>query len=321
MMTSELLELALLDAFGLLEGSECDAFEQALADASDGVRDQVRLEQERILNSDLANLGSDEPSDALRARVIEAVRDAMHAERAAESEVSASSVQDRRASGVIAHIADAAMPEAAEDAAPVHRHRSRGIRPVAVWRAAAVAFAAASVVFGWSTFQLRSEYENLSQAQEDDALFEALAAEVGRQFVVDALVDPDTERHFLRQVADTGRAVKAEAAVWTNPGWNTARFFAVPHPLADSPREITVWMPALSSRFAHASSIEDEVSVDPSSNTESSIGPQYVCTRSDPRQSSSHAAALCTGSTTLTEASEVSECAHDAAGARAAARI
>ncbi len=212
MTTRELLELALLDAFGLLEEQECIAFEVDLAAASSGVRAQVRAEQDRIMRTELADLNkavAEEPTEALRFRVLEAVK--------------VSRLGDARplSAQAVAHDAQSPMDI---------RVARRRLKSVAVWRAATVAFAAASVVFGWTTFQMRAEYDTLAQAQADDALFESLASEFGRQFVVDALVDPDTQRHFLRQVAGPERQVKAEAAVWVNPQWNSARFFAVSLP-------------------------------------------------------------------------------------------
>lgn len=212
MTTRELLELALLDAFGVLEESECTDFEAALLAASTGVRAQVRTEQDRIMRTELAELAQGEPEASLRERVLEAVLEAKLGE-----------VQEQQSRPLSLHAV-----EQSSDSLPLRGHRR--LRAVAVWRAAALAFAAASVVFGWSTFRMRAEYESLAQAQADDALFESLAAELGRQFVVDALVDPDTQRHYLRQVVETDRKVKAEAAVWVHPDWNSARFFAVSLP-------------------------------------------------------------------------------------------
>ncbi len=212
MTTHELLELALLDAFGVLEESECADFEAALLAASTGVRAQVRTEQDRIMRTELAELAQGEPDSSLRERVIEAVRSAQIGQVPANQSRPLSLHAVEQSSDSLAF------------------RGPRRLRALAVWRAAALAFAAASVVFGWSTFQMRAQYETLAQAQADDALFESLAAEFGRQFVVDALVDPDTQRHFLRQVVNTDRKVKAEAAVWVHPDWSSARFFAISLP-------------------------------------------------------------------------------------------
>lgn len=213
MSTRELLELALLDAFGVLDEGECADFESALAASSTSVRAQVRSEQDRIMRTELAELAQGEPDESLRDRVLEAVRQA----RLEQTR------QHRGARPLSLH----AVEQDAQ-AFPMRRHRK--FSALVVWRAAALAFAAATVVFGWSTFQMRAQYETLAQAQSDDALFESLAAEFGREFVVDALVDPDTQRHFLRQVVDTDHGVKAEAAVWMNPDWKAARFFAISLP-------------------------------------------------------------------------------------------
>src|SRR5688572_23634462 len=76
MTTQELIELAVLDAMGLLDEEEREAFDGAFGAAAPAVQAQVRREQTRIsLSQDL--LPDVEPPAGLRSLVLEAVRKAM----------------------------------------------------------------------------------------------------------------------------------------------------------------------------------------------------------------------------------------------------
>jgi hypothetical protein len=224
MLTSELLEHALLDAVGLLEDDERLAFDQAFAAASPAIQAHVRAEQTRFVRSEIALLPQTEPPAALRAAVIEAVRNARLSETAASPAATSGRATTAR---TLQNTAGQGNFGQGNPGQPI---RHRRLRAVSVWRASALAFAAAAVVFGWSTFQMRTEYSRLAEAQRTDADFEAMAAEFGRQFVVDALVDSDTQRYTFRNASTSGKAGEARAAVWNNPDWKTARFFAVSLP-------------------------------------------------------------------------------------------
>ena len=76
MKTQELIELAVLDAMGLLDEAEREAFEAGFSSASPAVQAQVRREQTRLCLSE-ALLPDEEPPAGLRALVVEAVRKAM----------------------------------------------------------------------------------------------------------------------------------------------------------------------------------------------------------------------------------------------------
>jgi len=214
MTTRELLEHALLDALGLLDDDERTAFDTAFSAAPASIQAQVRREQTRIVQSEIALLPDAQPSASLRAAVVDAVRKA------------------RLGDVPVEHVsADSRVGSLAESQAPSsYPIRHRRLKAVSVWRAAALAFAAASVVFGWSTFQMYAEHERLVTAQRDDALFEALAEQFGRQFVIDAMVDADTQRYAFRTVSVENVTSAARAAVWRHPNWPTSRFFAVSLP-------------------------------------------------------------------------------------------
>lgn len=205
MTTHELLENALLDALGLLDDDERASFDAAFRAAPSAIQAQIRREQTRIIEAEIGQLPEVEPSVTLRAAVLEAVRNAR-----------------------LGH-----TPRQHQQAEPVpasYQIRHKKLKPVTVWRAAALAFAAASVVFGWSTFHMFGEHTRLAAAQRDDALFEALAEQFGRQFVIDAMVDADTQRHVFRTVSTEQTVAAARAAVWRHPSWPTSRFFCVSLP-------------------------------------------------------------------------------------------
>ncbi len=128
MTTHELIEYAALDALGLLEPHERDAFEAAFAKAPPHVQAHVRREQKRFAVSSEAMLPDVDAPAGLRFKVLAAVRDAM------------------------------------KKASPLHvnRERQRQGQPLllqfwssaAMWRVAAVALATASVTLGVVTFNM-----------------------------------------------------------------------------------------------------------------------------------------------------------------------
>lgn len=119
MSTRELLELASLDAMGLLDDEEREGFDSAFRAAPPEVQARVRKEQARFANADHL-LPPVDPPAGLRARVISAVRDAIAAVRGEEQDV-------------LATIGTASS--AIRNTAPM-------------WRAACIGFATASLVLG-----------------------------------------------------------------------------------------------------------------------------------------------------------------------------
>lgn len=120
MTTKELLELASLDALGLLDEQEREEFEKAFRAAAPEVKDQLRREQSRFADLDRW-LPAVEPPATLKTSVMNAVREAIHA-------VSAP------APAVAGRITPSSMPSW-WNTAPL-------------WRAACIGFATASVVLG-----------------------------------------------------------------------------------------------------------------------------------------------------------------------------
>jgi hypothetical protein len=81
MKLNELLENAVLDAYGLLDEEQRLAFERAFRAAPQSVRDQIRREQERVAGFE-SSLSQEHPNPELKERVVGAVLAEMEAERA-----------------------------------------------------------------------------------------------------------------------------------------------------------------------------------------------------------------------------------------------
>lgn len=138
MTTKEILELATLDALGLLEDDERREFERAFRQATPSVQRQVRDEQMR-LTGDAGLLPDVEPASNLRDRVIARVRDAMQA------------VADRTSSvDVLGRIGPSIW--------------SLRFNVSPLWRAACIGFATATVVLLTVTFTMQREYRNAMAA-------------------------------------------------------------------------------------------------------------------------------------------------------------
>lgn len=204
MTLHELLEAAQLDALGLLDAEEQQAFEKAFVAAAPAVRDQVRREQSRLcrLESVLPDVA---PAADLRQRVLSAVAAAQAAETL--SELSGSPLDGATLHGT-GRNGPAVLPE---------RRVSR------LWRASAVGMAAAAVVFGITTIQLRNEYTQLAKQIEDQTLMNDLVLKLGAEHVSDFIFDQSTRRVVF---APADPSFRGQATMWLNADWEKARFFA-----------------------------------------------------------------------------------------------
>lgn len=191
MKTHELIESALLDAFGLLDDEEREAFERAFAAASPAVQAQVRREQTRFASMDMLLPDAALPAD-LKARVLERVRRAIAAEAA----------------------------PAQGTHAPLPFVRSRRVSPV--WRAGALACAAAAVVFAVTAIEMRVKYDELNRTIQSDVLLSKMLETMGPNHLTEMLFDGRTERVVF---SPSDPAATGEASVWVNPDWQQARLF------------------------------------------------------------------------------------------------
>ncbi|MEZ6233149.1 MAG: hypothetical protein R3B68_03060 [Phycisphaerales bacterium] len=187
MKTQELIELAVLDAMGLLDEEEREAFDAAFDRAAPAIQAQVRREQTRLCLCD-GLLPDVEPPAGMRSLVVEAVR-----------------------------------KEMASPARPRHRHARNAVlalvpaRQVSpMWRAASVGFAAAALVLGTTFLSLRAELDALNQNLENDRLISAMQSAVGSPYVVALLTDSRAE---VRDFTPVAPGTRGQARLWTHPQW------------------------------------------------------------------------------------------------------
>lgn len=156
MTTQELIEQAVLDALGLLDESERENFDASFRAAPPAVQAQIRRQQTRFADLDMLLPDVEAPA-GLRAAVVEAVREAM------------------------------AKTETEALTAP-RLHVSRNVAPV--WRSAALALAAACVVFAVVTFEIRGSYEDILLSLQRDQIPDDVLRTLGPSFR-EAFFDPD----------------------------------------------------------------------------------------------------------------------------------
>jgi hypothetical protein len=210
MTMHELIELAVLDAQGMLDPAEQAAFEAALASAPAVVREQVRIEQDRLCDIEHL-LPEDMPRPELRELVVAAVRAAMRTESAAPS-------------GVVARIGSQGVVNARAGLAPAQPTLRMAPRVHRLWRAAAIGLATATV--GLVLFNLRTVQEQRQASRQ--LVINRLYDGVGATLIEDMLFDANTTaRSFARTgvVSGEGSVVPASASVWHNPDWSSARLF------------------------------------------------------------------------------------------------
>lgn len=190
MTTQEMIEFALLDAVGLLDEQEREAFERAFGAAAPAVQAQVRREQTRLSQIEML-LPDVSPPAGLRAAVIEAVRRAMAAE--------------------------AEEPATLAFAPPMAR--SRGVSRW--WRAGSLGLATAAAVFMCVSAFLWNANLQLRANIQGDVVLKLMAEQLGHAYVRDVLLDSDTQRQVFTRVAEGS---KAEASIFVNPEWRNSMF-------------------------------------------------------------------------------------------------
>ncbi len=182
--THEIMELARLDALGMLDTDERVVFERAFQDASPALREQIRREQNRL--TDISDLLPDvEPPQDLRGRVLHAVRDAMTA------------VTGRTSGDVLARIE------------PLAVNMRRNVSPV--WRAACIGFATATILLMGISFSQHTTYEDALQAVRDGELAEQIAIQLGSQFH-ETFFSPTADHVAFIPVADSTAVGKSSVA-------------------------------------------------------------------------------------------------------------
>lgn len=211
MTTQDLIELNTLHAFGMLDDHERAAYESALESAPAAVRRQVFAEARRL--ADLGDLlPEEEPSAELRDIVLAAVRAAMR-EQEVEQRLAASKTEPAPAiAGRISYAKDSRR--VAQPSLP------RGNRVHAVWRAAAIGLAAATVALTVVSAQNRDVYNQL----DNEVLLTKAYDAMGAEFVESMIMDENSVKVAFSPVS-TSTPTTADAAVWHNGDWNTSLLF------------------------------------------------------------------------------------------------
>jgi len=185
---NELVELATLDAFGLLPAADAVKFEQAFMTASSEVQAEIRRIQSDLA-ADSTGLCDEEPSAALRQRVLDAVSQTIESE--AER---------------LAPLATIGSPFAAEPAHVVaNTTETTGGFLASVWTWRMAALVMFGVVITLAVFNATSSREATMMATTYTTLntFDELEAQFGPQFT-EFIDNPNCRQYYLRAVDGEG---------------------------------------------------------------------------------------------------------------------
>ena len=141
---SELVELASLDAFGLLDAEDALEFEEAFLAAPSRVRDSIRSLQAELA-SDENLLGSEEPDESLRAKVLQRVAEAM-----ADHDTTLQPI--------------AAIGPNSYQQAPMDMESPNFLRSIWTWRAVALMLLGVTITLAVHGIVRNNEYNDLIQA-------------------------------------------------------------------------------------------------------------------------------------------------------------
>ena len=205
MNAQHLLEMALLDACGLLEADELQRFESAFAEAPESIKAQIRREQSRF--ADQSELLPDvAPRPELRRLVIEAVR------RAAGTSVTPDSLRFER---LLAGAGNVPTP------AEIHRRR---VMPA--WRAAAIVLGVTTVFGAVLSIELRNQITDMGDRLNSITSADLFLSYGTMPGLRDAMLSPESERVILKPIDPS---LSASAAIYTDV--NAAQCYLVCHRL------------------------------------------------------------------------------------------
>jgi hypothetical protein len=206
MPTHELLELASLDAMGLLDVDEREQFERAFRSASPSVQAMLRREQLRWTGMDDGSPAI-EPPPGLKARVLAAVREAIQ------------TVDPRRLTLAGVEAAPRSLTPRLQSAQGVNR----------LWRAAAIGSIAAAVVLAFTYFDAVEQHGVLQGTISSNVMSDHLHREFGARFD-QMFFGPDTRMlSFAATSAPAGAggiaASSSKATMLFNPTARKAQIF------------------------------------------------------------------------------------------------
>ncbi len=207
MNTHDLIEMSSLDAMGLLDPEEREAFERGFRAAPPGVQAQIRREQLRFSSAD-DTLPQVETPLGLKARVLSAVREAME------------SMTARR---------DA-------EPAPVLRFPTGVSR---VWRISAIGAMAAAIVLGFFAIQANNAAHDIQDARRNIAFDEAIQRDYGHRFA-GAFMNPSTQFVSFVPATDAADSKAAQARLMFDPAKKTAQLFVKDLPSNGGDYEVVV---------------------------------------------------------------------------------
>lgn len=186
MDTTELLELAVIDAFGLLDDGDRAAFDRAFAAAPATLQELIRAEQERVVES-IDFLPEVDADGRLKERTMARIRDEIEASvPVAASRTVSHGAQARSASD--------------SDLRPPRLRRASRVNPR--WRVGAVALMVAFVVVGSLHMQLRQQIDTVREQGRMANFIDS----IGIGHIETALFSDAAKKFHFEPVGGTGKA-------------------------------------------------------------------------------------------------------------------
>lgn len=208
MTTEQLIEMASLDALGMLDADERAEFEAGFRAASPTIQSQVRREQKRFANADHL-LPEVDPPAGLKFRVMSAVRDAIIGLTAGDAAAAAKAVSTGSKVGA-------------------------WFNSTTIWRAACIGFATTTVLLtGVAAYVFDS---NQAYREETEiALGRALLTELGSGFQEVALAQGVQVFDFAASDSHS-----AQARLWVHPETKVAFLFCKDMPVSNGRYSLVV---------------------------------------------------------------------------------
>ncbi len=201
MTTQELIEMASLDALGMLDADERADFEAAFRAASPAVQAQVRREQKRFASADHL-LPEVDPPAGLKFKVLSAVREAILGLTAGDAAAAAHAVSTGSKAGA-------------------------WFNSTTIWRAACIGFATTTVLLtGVAAYVFDRNQAYVEQTEI--ALGKALLSELGSDFQQVALAEGVKVFDFA-----SANGLSAKAKLWVHPETQVAFLFCTDLPVRD----------------------------------------------------------------------------------------
>ena len=213
----ELLEIAPLEALGLLDEVEERRFTLGFDAATTSIQDEVRDLQAAVA-VEFGSVGEDTPDRALRYRVLAAMSAAVEADDVSCAPIASIGSPGPQRSAVSSrqNAYDAAIPGLAEEPA----RRERDTRSSTLWRAAALALGSGLLVTLYFTNQLSLTARNLAQLALLDLNKSDLREQIGPSYA--KFIESGT----AAAVSLSGESGSGAAVIFIEPSSNEGLFLA-----------------------------------------------------------------------------------------------